>query len=65
MSGEVQSETPIAFLVLSVNKIKQLQKRFSSTIDRLIELVPQVVDDIQSNLIKKGQEKEKNKEIVQ
>lgn len=39
--------------------------RFSSTIDRLIELVPQVVDDIQSNLIKKGQEKEKNKEIVQ
>jgi len=64
-SGAGVSVNPIAFLVVGENKIKLMPMRFSSTIDRLIELVPQVIDDIQSNLIKKGQEKEKNKEIVQ
>ncbi|MFY9177688.1 MAG: GerW family sporulation protein [Caldicoprobacterales bacterium] len=56
-TGAGVSVNPIAFLVVSKDKIKLLPVNFNTTVDRVVELVPQVVDQIQDlidkNKIKK------------
>lgn len=47
-SGAGVSVSPIAFLVVGEDKIKLLPVQFSSTVDRIVELVPQVVSEVQS-----------------
>ena len=46
-TGAGVSVNPIAFLVVSKEKIKLLPVNFNTTVDRVVELVPQVVDQIQ------------------
>ena len=38
---------PIAFLVVGQDKVKLLPVNFNTTVDRVVELVPQVVEQIQ------------------
>ena len=48
---------PIAFLVVGQDKVKLLPVNFNTTVDRVVELVPQVVEQIQdlfdNNKVKK------------
>lgn len=55
-SGAGVSVNPIAFLVVGEDKIKLLPVQFNSTVDRIVELVPQVVSEIQGII---GQNKDK------
>ena len=59
-SGAGVSVNPIAFLVVGEDKIKLLPVQYHSTVDRLVELVPTVVEEIQS-LMGKGSNKTKDK----
>jgi len=59
-SGAGVSVNPIAFLVVGEDKIKLLPVYYNSTVDRIVELVPNVVSELQ-NLIGKGQDKQKEK----
>jgi sporulation protein YtfJ len=45
-TGAGVSVTPIAFLVVGKDKIKLLPARFDTPVDRVIEMVPQVVEEI-------------------
>ncbi len=68
-SGAGVSVNPIAFLVVGEDKIKLLPVQFSSTVDRIVELVPQVVSEVQSmfsqNKDKTQKEKMKTETIIQ
>lgn len=55
-TGAGVSVNPIAFLVVGEGKIKLLPVHFASPVDRIIELVPQVVEEMQGLL---GGKKEK------
>ncbi|HHT65803.1 MAG: GerW family sporulation protein [Caldicoprobacterales bacterium] len=59
-SGAGVSVNPIAFLVVGEDKIKLLPVQYNSTVDRIVELVPSVVGELQ-NMIGKGQNKAKDK----
>lgn len=59
-SGAGVSVNPIAFLVVGEDKIKLLPVQYNSTVDRIVELVPTVVGELQ-NMIGKGQNKPKDK----
>ncbi|HHY82061.1 MAG TPA: sporulation protein YtfJ [Clostridiales bacterium] len=59
-SGAGVSVNPIAFLVVGEDKIKLLPVQYNSTVDRIVELVPTVVTELQ-NMIGKGQNKTKEK----
>ena len=59
-SGAGVSVNPIAFLVVVEEKIKLLPVQYNSTVDRIVELIPNVVDELQ-NIIGKGQSKNKDK----
>ena len=59
-SGAGVSVNPIAFLVVGEEKIKLLPVQYNSTVDRIVELIPNVVDELQ-NIIGKGQSKNKDK----
>ncbi len=52
-SGAGVSVNPIAFLVVGQDKINLLPVQFNSTVDRLVELVPQVVDDVKNMFFNK------------
>jgi sporulation protein YtfJ len=58
-SGAGVSVNPIAFLVVGEDKIKLLPVQFNSTVDRIVELVPTMVGELQSML---GQNKGSNKQ---
>lgn len=47
-SGAGVTVNPTAFLVVSDDKVKLLLTQFSNTLDRVVDLVPQVIDEIQS-----------------
>lgn len=49
-TGAGVSVNPIAFLVVGGGKIKLLPVNFNTPADRIVELVPQIVEDIQSML---------------
>lgn len=55
-TGAGVSVNPIAFLVVGQDKIKLLPVHFNTTVDRVVELVPQVVEQIQDLI---GQNKAK------
>jgi sporulation protein YtfJ len=59
-SGAGVSVNPIAFLVVGEDKIKLLPVQYSSTVDRIVELVPTVVGELQ-NMLGKGQTKPNEK----
>lgn len=59
-SGAGVSVNPIAFLVVGEDKIKLLPVQYNSTVDRIVELVPGVVGELQS-MMGKGQNKPKEK----
>lgn len=63
-TGAGVSVNPIAFLVVSKNKIKLLPVNFNTTVDRVVELVPQVVEQIQ-DLIDKNKTKKQGTIITQ
>ena len=56
-TGAGVSVNPIAFLVVGQDKIKLLPVNFNTTVDRVVELVPQVVEQIQ-DLVGKNKEKQ-------
>lgn len=49
-TGAGVSVNPIAFLVVGGEKIKLLPVNFNTPADRIVELVPQIVEDIQNML---------------
>lgn len=57
-SGAGVSVNPIAFLIVGEDKIKLLPVNFNSSVDRIIDMVPQVVEEIQ-NMIEKNRDKSK------
>jgi len=59
-TGAGVSVNPIAFLVVGEEKIRLLPVQFSSPTDRIVELVPQLLEEIKSMI---GQKKE-NKKII-
>lgn len=59
-TGAGVSVNPIAFLVVGEGKIRLLPVQFSSPTDRIVELVPQLLEEINSMI---GQKKE-NKKII-
>lgn len=59
-TGAGVSVNPIAFLVVGEGKIRLLPVQFSSPTDRIVELVPQLLEEIKSMI---GQRKE-NKKII-
>jgi len=64
-SGAGVSVNPIAFLVVGEDKIKLLPVQYNSTVDRIVELIPNVVEELQS-IIGRGQNKtnDKNTESI-
>jgi sporulation protein YtfJ len=64
-SGAGVSVNPIAFLVVGEDKIKLLPVQFNSTVDRIVELVPTVVGELQNMMGQKGQkQKDKKAETI-
>ena len=59
-SGAGVSVNPIAFLVVGEDKIKLLPVQYNSTVDRIVELVPTMVGEIQS-MMSKGSNKQNGK----
>jgi sporulation protein YtfJ len=59
-SGAGVSVNPIAFLVVGEDKIKLLPVQYNSTVDRIVELVPTMVGEIQS-MMGKGTNKQNSK----
>jgi sporulation protein YtfJ len=59
-SGAGVSVNPIAFLVVSEDKIKLLPVQYNSTVDRIVELIPTMVEEVQA-IIGKGANKQNNK----
>jgi sporulation protein YtfJ len=59
-SGAGVSVNPIAFLVVGEDKIKLLPVQYNSTVDRIVELVPTMVGEIQS-MMSKGSSKQNGK----
>jgi sporulation protein YtfJ len=57
-TGAGVSVNPIAFLVVGKDKIKLLPVNFNTTVDRVVEMVPQFVEEVQQ-LMKKNKDKEK------
>lgn len=51
-SGAGVSVNPIAFLVVGIDKVKLLPVQFHTPLDRIAELVPQVVDEIRNYMNK-------------
>ena len=49
-TGAGVSVNPIAFLVVGQDKVKLLPVNFNTTVDRVVELVPQVVEQVQDLL---------------
>lgn len=45
-TGAGVSVNPIAFLVVGKDKVKLLPVNFNTTVDRMVELVPQIVEEI-------------------
>lgn len=62
-TGAGVSVNPIAFLVVGQDKIKLLPVNFNTTVDRVVELVPQVVEQIQ-DLMGKNKEKQQGTTIT-
>lgn len=60
-SGAGVSVNPIAFLVVGEGKIKLLPVQFGSTVDRIVELVPQIAEEFQNIF---GKNKDKKKETI-
>lgn len=61
-SGAAVTVTPVAFLVITGGQVKLLQiEPYTSSLDRVIEKVPDVVDKI-NELVSKGIEKAKKPE---
>ena len=60
-TGAGVSVNPIAFLVVGQDKVKLLPMNLNTTVDRLVELVPQVVEQIQGLV---GGNKEQAQPIV-
>jgi len=63
-TGAGVSVNPIAFLVVGKDKIKLLPVNFNTTVDRVVELVPQVVEQIQ-DLVDKNKIKKQGTTITQ
>lgn len=63
-TGAGVSVNPIAFLVVGQDKIKLLPVNFNTTVDRMVELVPQVVEQIQG-LVGKENIKKQGSKITQ
>jgi sporulation protein YtfJ len=49
-TGAGVSVNPVAFLVVGGGKIKLLPVRFNTSADRVIELIPQLMEDVQNIL---------------
>jgi len=60
-TGAGVSVNPIAFLVVSEDKIKLLPVNFNTTVDRMVELVPQMVEEIKAAM---GKNKDKKRIIT-
>ena len=63
-SGAGVSVNPIAFLVVGEDRIKLLPVQFHSAADRMIDLIPTVVEEIQNRMGKdKKPTRQKEKKI--
>ena len=60
-TGAGVTVNPIAFLVVGEDKVKLLPVNFNTTIDRLVELVPQMVEEIKIAI---GRNKDKKKIVT-
>ena len=60
-SGSCISLVPMAFLVVGQEKIKLLPVKFNTPVDRIVEMLPQVVEDIQ-NLVADNKQNKSNKQ---
>ena len=61
-SGAGVSANPIAFLAVGEDRIKLLPVQFNSTVDRIVDLIPTVVGELQNRIGQnKGQNKQKEK----
>jgi len=58
-TGAGVSVTPIAFLVVGEDRVKLLPVNFNTTVDRMVELVPQVIEEIKGIMGKNNKEKGK------
>ncbi len=62
-NGAGVSISPVAFLVISENDVKLLQiESFSSSLDRVISMAPDVIDKISKFLKKKKETKKETKD---
>jgi len=57
-TGAGVSVNPIAFLVVGEDKVKLLPVNFNTTVDRMVELVPQMVEEIK-NVVGKNKDKKR------
>jgi len=64
-TGAGVSVTPIAFLVVGKDKIKLLPARFDTPVDRVIEMVPQVLEEIKVLIDKNWGNKERLQTQIQ
>jgi len=60
-TGAGVSVNPIAFLVVGEDRVKLLPVNFHTTVDRMVELIPQVVEEIKGIM---GKNKDKSKAIT-
>ena len=60
-TGAGVSVNPIAFLVVGEDKVKLLPVSFNTTVDRVVELVPQMVEEIKAAM---GKNKDKKRIIT-
>jgi len=64
-SGAGVSVQPVAFLVVGCNQVKLLPVNYSNVIDRVVDLVPSVIENIEKAAKKMKCNKEDQTEIMQ
>lgn len=62
-SGAGVSVSPVAFLIVANDQIKMLTVDHDTTLDRVVELVPQIISDVQ-NIVAKSKEINSQDNIV-
>lgn len=63
-SGAGVSVSPVAFLIVSGDQIKMLAVDHDTTLDRVVELVPQLISDVQNIVTKSKNSNQDNTNVV-
>lgn len=63
-SGAGVSVSPVAFLIVAGDQIKMLAVDHDTTLDRVVELVPQLITDVQNIVTKSKNSSQDNTNVV-